>query len=345
MKIRNLNPYNEGVKMHKFNETEVIELAEKGLALRPSIENAIDDIWAKGINRICWLGIGGTWASGLQAYVHMKEKSSMEIFVENATEYIHTGNKRIHDKTLVIFSSVTGTTSEMVKALEIIKKTGATILGFVDTLDTPLSEIADICLTTPKNEQLKFFMVADRLMYHEGCFDEYDDFYSEMDAHFPKVIAEAEKNADEYALAYAKRHAHDDIHYFIGAGAIYGATYSYAMCYWEEMHHIRTKSIHAGEVFHGMLEIIYEDTPITVFVGEDSQREVAIRVIRFLEKVNKNHEVIDSKDIKAEGISEKYRGYISHLLVHAVTNRIDIAIEQLTGMDLDTRRYYRKMDY
>lgn len=331
--------------MHKFNEKELIETTQKGLALRPEIEKAIDNLWEQGIDRICWLGIGGTWASGEQAYVHMKEKSSMDIFVENAAEYNHTGNKRINDKTLVIFSSVTGTTSEMVEAVEKIKKTGATVLGFVDTVNTPLAEASDICLTAPKNEQLKFYMVADRLMYHKGCFDEYDDFYSQMDEHFPQIIADAEKSADEYALAYAKRHAHDDMHYFVGAGAVYGATYSYAMCYWEEMHHIRTKSIHAAEVFHGMLEIIYEDTPITVYVGEDSQREIALRVVRFLEKVNKNHEVIDSKDIKAEGISDKYRGYIAHHLIHAVNNRIDIAIEQLTGNDLDIRRYYRKMDY
>ena len=135
--------------MHKFNEEKLIELTKKGLALRPDIEEAVDELWTKGIERICWLGIGGTWASGHQAYTHMKEKTSMEVFVENATEYIHTGNKRIHDKTLIVFSSVTGTTSEMVEALELIKKTGATILGFVDTVDTPLSKIADISFTAP----------------------------------------------------------------------------------------------------------------------------------------------------------------------------------------------------
>lgn len=73
------------------------------------------------------------------------------------------------------------------------------------------------------------------------------------------------------------RHNDDKIHYFVGAGNQYGATYSYAMCYWEEQHWIRTKSIHSAEFFHGMLEIIDKDTPVTVFIGEDSQRSLSER--------------------------------------------------------------------
>ena len=60
--------------------------------------------------------------------------------------------------------------------------------------------------------------------------------------------------------------------------------YSYAMCYWEEQHWIRTKSIHSAEFFHGkMLEIIDKDTPVRVFIGEDSQRSLSERVANFLD--------------------------------------------------------------
>lgn len=62
------------------------------------------------------------------------------------------------------------------------------------------------------------------------------------------------------------------------------------------MHWMRTKSIHASEFFHGMLEIVDKDTPVTVFVGEDSQRELGLRVARFLPKVCENFTVIDTRD-------------------------------------------------
>ena len=87
------------------------------------------------------------------------------------------------------------------------------------------------------------------------------------------------------------------------------------MCYWEEQHWLRTKSIHSAEFFHGMLEVIDKDTPVTVFVGEDSQRRLSERVAAFLPKVCANYTIIDTKDYPIKGISEKYRGSISHLTV------------------------------
>ena len=92
-------------------------------------------------------------------------------------------------------------------------------------------------------------------------------------------------------------------HYFVGSGNQWGATYSYAMCYWEEQLWIRTKSITCAEFFHGMLEVVEAETPVTLFMGEDSQRPLAERVAGFLPKVCKNYVVIDSKDYELEGIS------------------------------------------
>ena len=94
-----------------------------------------------------------------------------------------------------------------------------------------------------------------------------------------------------------------------------------------------------------MLEIVDRDTAVTVFLGEDAQRPLSERVARFLPKVNKNHTIIDTKDYDLPGISPENRGSVSHLVMHAVTNRIDAHIEAISGHDMQIRRYYRKMDY
>ena len=150
---------------------------------------------------------------------------------------------------------------------------------------------------------------------------------------------------DAFAEEFARKHVSDALHYFVGAGALYGATYSYGMCYWEEQHWHRTKTIHASEFFHGMFEIVGEDTPVTVYMGEDSQRCLTERVVNFLEKVCKNYTVIDAKDYNIPGIDEEYRKNIGHLIMHAVNNRIDVHMEAITGHDMTIRRYYRKLDY
>ena len=177
-------------------------------------------------------------------------------------------------------------------------------------------------------------MVANYLMYKNGEFAAYEEYNCEIEAHLALALAEVEKAADAWAYEYAKktvafhRERPDLPHYFIGSGNQYGATYSYAMCYWEEQMWIRTKSISCQEFFHGMQEIIIADTPVTLFIGEDEQRPLAERVARFLPRVCANYTIS-----------------ISHLVMHAVNNRVDAYMELFLRHPLSIRRYYRQFDY
>ncbi|MGY3751085.1 SIS domain-containing protein [Vagococcus acidifermentans] len=334
--------------MLKFNEQQQIDDIQGALALRPDVEKIIDTIWEKGFDNIFYLGIGGTYASAMQAVTYINGKSDLPAYVQHAAEYYTTGNRRLTEKSLVILSSVTGTTQEVVVAVDEIKKIGATLLGFIDQEGSLLAEKCDYVITypAPGTEQLKFFMAADRLMNKNGDFADYEDYYGELEQHLAKGLVEAEKQADAFGLAFAEKHRHDDMHYFIGAGNHWGAVYSYAMCYWEEQSWLRSKSIHASEFLHGTLEIVEETTPVTLFLGEDEQRPLAERVKNMLPRICANYTFIDTKDYPVAGISEKYRGRIlSPLLMHCVTQRIDAHVEKLNCHPLEIRRYYRQFDY
>ncbi|MGK0551967.1 SIS domain-containing protein [Enterococcus faecalis] len=334
--------------MLKFNEEQQIKDIQGVLALRSQVEMIIDSIWAKGFDNIYYLGIGGTYASAMQAVTYLQGKSNLPVYVQHAAEYYTTGNRRLTEKSLVILSSVTGTTQEVVRAVKAIKEVGATLVGFIDTKDSRLANLCDYTVTypAPGTEQIKFFMVADRLMNQNGEFAEYEDYYHELEEYLPVGLVEAEKSADAFGLAFAEKHRHDELHYFIGAGNQWGAVYSYAMCYWEEQSWLRSKSIHAAEFLHGTLEIVDETTPVTLFVGEDEQRPLAKRVANLLPKICANYTIIDSKDYAVPGISEKYRGRVlSFLLMHAVTQRIDAHVEKLNCHPLEIRRYYRQFNY
>lgn len=334
--------------MLKFNEQQQIDNIQGALALRTEVERVIDLVWEKGFDNIFYLGIGGTYASAMQAVTYINGKSDLPVYVQHAAEYYTTGNRRLTKNSLVILSSVTGTTQEVVQAIHEIKKTGATLLGFVDQEKSPLAQACDYVITypAPGTEQIKFFMAADRLMNRNNEFDDYKEYYSELEQFLAKGLVQAEKQADEFGLAFAEKHRHDEMHYFIGAGNQWGAVYSYAMCYWEEQSWLRSKSIHAAEFLHGTLEIVDETTPVTVFLGEDEQRPLSERVQNLLPRICGNYTFIDTKDYAVEGISEKYRGRVlSHLLMHCVTQRIDAHVEKLNCHPLDIRRYYRQFDY
>lgn len=334
--------------MLKFNEQQQIDDIQGALELRPQVEKIVDEVWEKGYDNVFYLGIGGTYASAMQAVTYINGRSDLPVYVQHVAEYYTTGNRRLTKDSLVILSSVTGTTEEVVKAVDMIKEVGATLLGFIDTAGTKLAESCDHVITYPNpgTEQIKFFMVADRLMNKNGDFPDYEEYYEELENHLAKGLVEAEKQAEDFGRAFAEKHRHDAMHYFIGAGNQWGAVYSYAMCYWEEQSWLRSKSIHAAEFLHGTLEIVDETTPVTLFLGEDEQRPLAERVKNLLPRICGNYTFIDSKDYPIEGISEKNRGRVlPHLLMHCVTQRIDAHVEKLNCHPLDIRRYYRQFDY
>lgn len=331
--------------MIKFDEQKQRDSIQNALALRPQIEEIVDGLCERSFRNLYFLGIGGTWASAMQAEVHMKERSVIWVSSLLSSQYNTTGDRCVGEGTVIIFSSVTGTTVEVVESVRKAKAAGAVIFGFVDTPDTPLAELSDYCIQYPANEQLKFFMAADRFLYDNGEFPEYEDYYREMDAHLADALIETSKLSDSFARAFAEKHHDDSMHYFIGCGNQYGHTYSYAMCFWEEQHWRRSKSIHAGEFFHGTLEIIDRDTPVTLFLGEDSQRPLAERVARFLPQVCANYTFIDTKDYPLTGIRPEFRGSISHLVARTITTRIDAHMEQINCHPTQIRRYYRQWDY
>ena len=58
--------------MRKYDEKKELDSMNGALALRPQINEFIDKIHERGYSNVCWLGIGGTYASSMQAVVLMK---------------------------------------------------------------------------------------------------------------------------------------------------------------------------------------------------------------------------------------------------------------------------------
>ena len=140
MIINNSWKENEGPCLRNFNEQGDINSVNGALALRPQIEKIIDEIWEQGFDGIYFIGIGGTYASAMQAEVYMRGKSALPVFVENAAEFLTTGNKRFTKISVVILSSVSGNTKEMVQLVDRVHEIGARVFSFIDTPGSILTQ-------------------------------------------------------------------------------------------------------------------------------------------------------------------------------------------------------------
>ena len=138
--------------MIKFNEAETAENYTFSLGLRERINEVIDGVMKQGAEKLCLLGIGGTYASCLMTAVHMKEFSSAECIVENAAEYNATGNKRVDGRTLAIIASVSGNTPEVIVSVDKLHEAGAKVLGFISKADSDLGKKVDYLIEGDGNE-------------------------------------------------------------------------------------------------------------------------------------------------------------------------------------------------
>ena len=170
-----------GACLRNFDEKEALDSVNGALALRGQIEQIIDQIWADGFDGIYFIGIGGTYASSMQVEVYMRGHSKLPVFVENAAEFLTTGNRRFTDRSVVILSSVSGNTKEMVQLVDRVHQIGGRVFSFIDTPGSVLTQPdkQDYLVVYPKNEQLKFYMVANYLMYKNGEFADYDRYNRE----------------------------------------------------------------------------------------------------------------------------------------------------------------------
>ncbi|MEH7331218.1 SIS domain-containing protein [Neobacillus drentensis] len=325
-------------------------LGQEALAQRPEIERVVDEIATKGFKNIFLIGSGGTIAMLYPFEYILKSNSSLEVHAEIAAELLVMNNRHLTKDSVCVFASVTGTTKETVAAAQFCKDKGATTIGLVAKAGTPLTEAVDYCILAPdeKHSFDTFFLYLQlltfRLIHNNDEFPQYNQFAKELEL-LPQGMVKALEAFDERAEQFAIKHKDTGYHMLVGAGNLWGNTYSYAMCILEEMQWIKSKSIHAAEFFHGTLELVEEDTSVILFKGEDETRPLVERVERFAEKITKELFILDTKDYALDGISEEFRKHLAISVNWALTGRISVYLERERNHPLEMRRYYRKMEY
>lgn len=330
-----------------FNEPEFVSQLASAVALRPGIEELVDRLVDEGFDNLLLVGAGGTYAQ-MWPYEHLARRSSrLAVRAVIAAELIASGDATLGERTVAIFTSVSGTTDDSVRAIEYCKAKGAYTIGFTGYPESPVATKVDVALisepkTWPFDPQLLLFM--GRLLSRRGEFDGYEKFADEL-AGIPGILVEVAKQAEPAASDFAEAHKDTGYHFLVGGGNLWGFTYLYSMCILEEMQWLRTTRVHSAEFFHGSLELLEEDTSVIVFQGEDETRALTDRVESFAKRVSKDVTVFDTRDYALDGISPEFRGLLAPLVLDTVMGRVSKHLERVRDHSLDLRRYYRVMDY
>lgn len=337
--------------MFNFDENNFLKVTNGAVALRGEIENIVESISKKGYKNVFLIGSGGSVAIMYPFEYLLKAHSTIPVFAEIAAEFVLYDHKHFGPESLVILSSLSGTTQETVAAAKYCKEKGATTIGLVGELGTPLANLSDYCLvnysennTASDSIYLQLYLLIFKLMQANGDFPDYIQFANELET-MPNVLLDVKKQTESHAEQFAKLYKDETYHILVGSGSVWGETYSYAMCVLEEMQWIRTKSIHAAEFFHGTLELVERDTSIILMTGEDESRPLMDRVERFATKYTDKVSIFDTKQYELKGISEEYRKFLSPMIIASLFERVSTYLEKERNHSLETRRYYRTVEY
>lgn len=336
--------------MRGFDVEKYLKDGKTAYGQRKNIEKLADTLTERGYNNIVIIGIGGTYDEWHPVAYIMRKYTDIPIYLENAAELIVRPDKRwLTKKSLVLTTSASGNTKEILEAVDMCHDMGIEVAGFTKNKDTDLGKKLDYLIANPcgdcEDSYMMFFMLGLKLLHNRGEFDNYEKFADQM-KHLHKNLLRIREEFEPRAMEIAQKYAKEPYSIFIGSGALWGETVLYSMCILEEMQWVRTRAVSSADFFHGTLELVEPGVPVFLFKGEDEHRALDERVERFCYKFTDKFVMIDTKDFKLEGIDDEFRVICSPMILTAITtDRTAANYEYVTGHSLDFRRYYRQFEY
>lgn len=337
--------------LRHFDEKKYLADGEKTYSQREEVEALADKLANKHFKDIVMIGIGGTYMEWEPVANYLKHiTTEIPVYVENAGEMVlKKVMPYLNENTLVLTSSASGNTKEILEAVKFCNKKGIDVYGFTKDENTPLAKLLKEAIYNPvgdcENSYLLYYMLTLRIFKDMGYYKEYDHWADQMKNLFSNLLRfrkEFEPRGREIARKYYKA----PLTMTVGSGILWGETTLFSMCILEEMQWVRTRPVTSAEFFHGALELVDDSMPVFLVKGEDEFRPLDDRVERFAKKFTNKLEVFDTKEYVWEGIDDDFRIMLSPMIITSIlTDRLATLYSLNTGHDLNFRRYYRQFDY
>lgn len=305
----------------------------------------------RGITRVIFTGVGGSWASGVPANTFLG--SQLAPFTSeniNATDLSALYLPSIGATTLVVATSHSGGTPETVAAAQAAAERGAFVIGLARDSAGPLSAAAHFSLIYGSERTITSakYLLLSELSYSlleatDGSYD-FVGIRSALDCMPAATVAAVEK-LDPILATYANQFAKSDNIYVLGSGPMVGLSYMLSVCYLVEMQWIKSTYFTAADFFHGPFEMAQNEQPYILITGEDETRSQIGRVKKFLSTYDSNFVVLDTADIALDGVTTELRSVVGHIPMASIVSRFADHFEQVTGHNLDERMYMNRVEY
>lgn len=283
-----------------YMEKEIMEQPE---AIRATLASRMADgridLTADGVpdeilrdcERICVVACGTAMHAGLVAKALVQSKLQLHMQVEYASEFMYS-DPVIDEKTLVLAISQSGETIDTLEALKYARRKGAKSVAVINVKGSSIARESDYVMYTAAGPEIAvastkayttqvvtLFLLIGRMARVRGIFDEAaEKAFVENIARIPDVMQKVlDQREDIHKIAHEMLEAKDA--FMLGRGLDYSILLEGALKL-KEISYIHTEAYASGELKHGTIALITEDTPVVALVTQEHLKDKELSNIR-----------------------------------------------------------------
>ena len=268
------------------------EIMEQPQAIADTIEERVlgglPDFSADGVpdelftdcERICIIACGTARHAGLVAQALVKSILHMHIEVEMASEFMYS-DPVIDQKTLVLAVSQSGETIDTLEAVKYARRRGAKCLSVINVRGSSIARESDYVLYTNAGPEIAvastkayttqlavFYLIVARMALLRGVFttEETQSYIRELQR-TPDAIGEVLKKKRDIHVVAGKLLGAKDL-FMVGRGLDYSILLEGSLEL-KEVSYIHSEAYASGELKHGPIALITQDTPVVASVTQE----------------------------------------------------------------------------
>lgn len=269
----------------------------------------IDDTQIQNINDIYIVACGTAYNAGLIGKYVIENIANIRVRVDIASEFRY--NKQfINEKTLVILVSQSGETADTLAAQKLAKTKGCRILSITNVVGSSVARNSDDVFYTLAGPEIAvastkayttmlaaFYMIGVELakLKKEISIEEYHEIVERLKK-LPQKVEDTLKT-EEKCIEIAEKIKNSKSAFYIGRGLDDSVGKEGALKL-KEISYIYTESFAAGELKHGTIALIEENTPVIAVITQDKLLEKTMSNIQEVKARGAYTIIITDKDSK-----------------------------------------------
>ena len=245
----------------------------------------------KNINKIYIVACGTAYHAGLQGQFAFQKIAKLEVFTDVASEFRYS-NPFIDEKTMVIFVSQSGETSDTLAALKEAKAKKALTVAITNVVGSTISREAHKVIYTMAGPEIavastKAYTTQITIFYLFSLYigklkgvisdEKYQEYLSDIE-NIPEKVQKVINNHEKikFIAEYLKDKTNG---FFIGRGLDYKIALE-ASLKMKEVSYIHTEAFASGELKHGTIALIESGTPVIVIATQKNLLDKSVSNIK-----------------------------------------------------------------